>query len=185
MSASISEEDAVVMIQLNVDVRDAVQPELVMDVPAGVSVASVTGPTVAVDDVRTVEADGTQTIVVPFKKPALGKHLINLRLEHGQSVLSAEWSVPRVVVSSVRSQRGYLVLSAGDGVRLGDFDAPETSQGPCCQRTGQSGWWSVCAGASARWTGPCRSPLNHGRRRCVLKVSICSLLVRACVTATC
>ncbi|QNN22960.1 hypothetical protein HED60_12005 [Planctomycetales bacterium ZRK34] len=120
ITATVREDDLVIEAQIELDVRDAPLRSVSIDVPAGWSIASLTGP--MVDDYRAPAssgADATRTpLVVHFKQPVIGRTLIALRLELGHSPLEQAQTLASLNVQGAVNQRGYVVVASEQGVQL-------------------------------------------------------------------
>lgn len=115
ITATVREDDLVIEAQIELDVRDAPLRSVSVDVPAGWSIASVTGQ--AVDDYR-APAEAAAPLVVHFKQPVVGRTLIALRLELGRSPLGQPQTLASLNVQGAANQRGYVVIAAEQGVQL-------------------------------------------------------------------
>ncbi len=116
---NVREDDLFVDADVELDVRDAPLRTLVLAVDKGFVVAKVEGPQIADYVARDVE--GAQEVEVRFAKPVLGRTLVRLRLELGETPLGTRRKVGAVTVRGAKSERGYIALAADRGV---DLDAP-------------------------------------------------------------
>ncbi|MHC4253006.1 MAG: hypothetical protein ACYS9X_28135, partial [Planctomycetota bacterium] len=116
---NVREDDLFVDADIELDVRDAPLRTLVLAVDKGLVVAKVEGPQVGDYAVRGVE--DAQEVEVRFAKPVLGRTLVKLRLELGETPLGGRRKIGAVAVRGAKSERGYIALAAEQGV---DLDAP-------------------------------------------------------------
>jgi len=120
---NVREDDLYVEADVELDVRDAPLRTLVLAVDKGLVVAKVEGAQVA--DHVTRDAGDLQEVEVRFTQPVLGRTLIKLRLELGQTPLGTRQSIGSITVRGAKSERGYVAVAAERGV---DLDAPEPSE---------------------------------------------------------
>jgi len=115
---NISEDDLVMEVALELDVRDAPLRDLVLEAPAYMVVASVNGREVEDHSVREGSADKPQQVGIHFAKPVLGRTLVNIRFEMGRSPLDELVSIEKFNVIGAKNERGYLVVVADPSVQL-------------------------------------------------------------------
>jgi hypothetical protein len=116
---NVREDDLIVDADVELDVRDAPLRTLTLSVDKGFVVAKVEGPQVA--DYVARDVDDLQEVEIRFAKPVLGRTLVKLRLELGETPLGTRRKVGAVTVNGAKSERGYIALAADRGVVL---DAP-------------------------------------------------------------
>jgi len=120
---NVREDDLYVEADVELDVRDAPLRTLVLAVDKGLVVAKVEGAQVA--DHVTRDAGDRQEVEVRFTEPVLGRTLLKLRLELGETPLGARRRIGSITVRGAKSERGYVAVAAESGV---DLDAPEPSE---------------------------------------------------------
>ncbi len=121
--ATVREDDLIVEAQIELEIRDAAMRGVNIEVPTGYALASLTGDAVEDFTARPAVAAGSPSVVqVHFKQPVIGRTLIALRLELGQSPLGSPRVVRSPSVQGAASQRGYAVVVCEEGVQL---DKPE------------------------------------------------------------
>ncbi len=114
----VRDDDMVLYASIDVDVRDAPVRELNVRIPAGFTVAEVTGNEVVPNGHEVHVADGVQTLRIPFKAPVMGHVLVGVRLEVGSSPLDRALRISGLDVIGAKNERGYLVLAADQGIQL-------------------------------------------------------------------
>ncbi|MHC4884627.1 MAG: hypothetical protein ACYTGH_06030, partial [Planctomycetota bacterium] len=114
--ATVSEDDLILTDHLELDVRDAPLQELTLALPAGFTVAALTGR--MVDDFSILSADKTKSVRVRFKKAVSGRVLLEIRGELGESPLEKQVPLTNFTVEKARSERGWFVLASGPGVNV-------------------------------------------------------------------
>ena len=130
--ARVKEDDLVVDVELELDVRDAPVRQLEIVAPAGLVVAAVDGNQVEDYHLPDAPAGGTavpaapsgvespkrQAVRVVFKEPVIGRTLLHLRLELGRGPLGEPQSIPALQVVGAKTQRGYVVVAADPGIEI-------------------------------------------------------------------
>lgn len=119
--AKIKEDDLVVDVELELDVRDAPIRQLEVVVPSGMVVVSVDGN--QVEDYylsESQEANEITTVRIVFAKPVIGRTLIHLHLELGRGPLGQKQTIPALQVTGAKTHRGYVVVAAEAGIEIDD-----------------------------------------------------------------
>ncbi len=117
---NVAEGQVQVDATVQLDVRDAPAREvrLLTDADARWTVTAVTGRQIVESDVDIRPGPGGRELVVPFRQPAEGTVVLNVRMEKPLGAARGQISVPTVRVVDARSQRGYIVAAAEHGIRL-------------------------------------------------------------------
>ena len=105
---------------VEIDVKDAPLREIVFatDADATWTVTGVTGRQVAEADTDVRDEAGKRTIRVPFKQAVMGATLVDVRMEKLIPKGTTNFAVPSLQLTGAKSERGYVVLAAEEGVRL-------------------------------------------------------------------
>ena len=118
---TIKEDDLTLDAEFELDVREAPIRVALIDAPAGMSVASVTGPNVEDFTVRAAEKSdkpGPQEVTVRFKQPVIGRTIVSMRMELGKGPLDKPQIITGPTVRGSKNERGYVVLAAENGVQI-------------------------------------------------------------------
>lgn len=123
VGVDVGQDELRVDAQVELDIRDAPLREVEVSLPGGFTLVSVDGA--LVDDYRVVgQGDGEPGEVrVTFTEPVIGRVALDLRLELGRTPLGETHAITGVSVNGARGERGFLVLSADQGVELGVPDS--------------------------------------------------------------
>lgn len=116
ITIGITDNDVSIEAAIDADVRDAPARELVIETEAGWNVTGVEGQNVVDSDVK--DEGGVRKIHVYFRTAALGRQLVNLRLEKTLPLNSTTFTAPAIRVAGARTERGYLSLRGELGVTL-------------------------------------------------------------------
>lgn len=104
--------------EFEVDVREAPLRELVLRVPKGYSLARLNASGLS-DHFLTEPADSPDAqLRLVYGAPAIGRQVVQLRLERNQALGEARWTLPRVDIPRARSVRGHVGVVADAGFRL-------------------------------------------------------------------
>ncbi|MEI6971160.1 MAG: hypothetical protein WCL44_06545 [bacterium] len=113
---SLADNDLVFSASTEIDVRDSGAREFVIETDPGWIVASVTGTDVSDHDIR--EEGGKRLICVYLRQAALGRVLLDIRLEQTLADKANNIAVPAFKVRGAKTERGHIVLAAEKGLRL-------------------------------------------------------------------
>ncbi|MBN2508088.1 MAG: hypothetical protein JXQ71_15485 [Verrucomicrobia bacterium] len=121
----LGDTEQTIEAELELDIREAPLRELLLLVPKGYVLARLTVP--GLNDYFLTEPEGAETaqLRLVYGQPTIGRQVLQLRLERNKPHADPTWLLPRVEVSSVKSTRGQLGVSAAVGYRL----AAESTQG--------------------------------------------------------
>lgn len=116
LTIAIADNDVTLEAAVDVDVRDAPARELVIETEPGWNVTGVEGQNVADNDVR--DENGVRKIRVHFRTAAVGRQLVNVRLEKTLPASAPTFAAPKFTVAGARAERGYVALRGELGVTL-------------------------------------------------------------------
>ncbi len=114
----LAETDRRIISDVELDIREAPLREWEMSIPADHAVASVTGAEVADYSVASEVTDGSRTLKIIFKQPAINRQLVSIRLEKNEAAKAAPWILQPLGFPNVKSRRGYIGAVATAGYRL-------------------------------------------------------------------
>jgi len=105
---------------IQIEVKDAPAREIVIETDPDTdwTVTSISGAHVSEADTDVREENGMRVIYVPFKKAVTGTALVDIRMETSLAADAASFSTPRLRVRDAKTERGYLVAAAEQGIRL-------------------------------------------------------------------
>lgn len=112
----ISDNDISLEATVDADVRDAAARELVIETDPAWNVTAVEGQNVADSDVK--DENGVRKVRVYLRTAALGRQLVNLRLERTLPANATSFPMPVFRLAGARSERGYVALRGELGVTL-------------------------------------------------------------------
>jgi hypothetical protein len=114
----VGENELALEAELELDIRDAPLRELLIDVPKGFAVARLNAA--GLNDYFLTEPDGAPgaELRLVYGQPVSGRQLVQLRLEHNQSPVETNWTLPLLQVAQAKSVRGFVAVSAEAGFRL-------------------------------------------------------------------
>lgn len=116
----LAENELALSAAFDIDIKDAPAREMTIEVTDAAEwvVTSVNGRHVVEADVDIREEDGRRLIVVPFANAVSATVLINVRMERPIQKDTPSFTVPRFKAVGAKSERGYFVAAAEQGVRL-------------------------------------------------------------------
>ena len=118
LAYSLSENELAVDAQIELDIREAPLRELILNIPKGYAVASISAAGMS-DYFTSDTADHTASeLRLVYGQPISDRQLVNLRLERNQSLGETNWILPRIEVANAKSVRGFVGISADGGYRL-------------------------------------------------------------------
>jgi len=116
---NVQEDELSMNVKIDLDVRDAPIRRLVVEADARFAVAGVTGR--EVEDYNAYPSEENpdiQEVEIQFRKPVLGRTLVELKMELGKGPLDAPQQIHGLSVRHAKNERGYLVLTAEKGVLI-------------------------------------------------------------------
>ncbi|MBN2302639.1 MAG: hypothetical protein JXN60_09000 [Lentisphaerae bacterium] len=123
LELSVEDNNLVLNASVELDIRDAPAREIDIRTDTGWTVANVFGAVLSDYDVRDEfpgkgKGAGKRTIRAHFRDATEGKVLINVRLEQSMTEKQCLFVVPEFTVAGAKSERGYIILAAEQGMRL-------------------------------------------------------------------
>jgi hypothetical protein len=125
-----TDTDRIVESDLELDIREAALRDYQFLVPAGYTVASVTGDAVA--DFSTVASDkpDMRGLRIHFTDAVDGRQMVHVRLEKNEPAKAGEWSLPLIRFPEAKSVRGHIGVVAAAGFRTSVTNTTELSEIP-------------------------------------------------------
>ncbi len=125
LSYRLGETEQSIDAEIEIDVREAPLRELLLHVPKGFAAAHIVASGMS-DYFLTDPADQPDAqLRIVYGTPALGRLLVQLRLERNSPAAGTSWNLPRVEVVKAKSVRGHVGIAADAGFRL----TPATTKG--------------------------------------------------------
>ena len=118
LAYNLGENELAVDAEIELDIREAPLRELLLNIPKGYAIAKLTAS--GISDYFTGESpdhNGAELRIV-YGLPVSDRQVIQLRLEHNQSLGETNWTLPRIEVAKAKSVRGFVGVSADSGFRL-------------------------------------------------------------------
>ena len=118
LAYNLGESELAVDAEIEIDIREAPLRELLLNVPKGYAIAKLAAS--GMSDYFTGESpdhNGAELRIV-YGQPVSGRQVIQLRLEHNQSLGETNWVLPHIEVAKTKSVRGFVGVSADSGYRL-------------------------------------------------------------------
>jgi hypothetical protein len=118
LAYNLGENELAVEAEIELDIREAPLRELVLNLPRGYAVAKLNAS--GLSDYFTGESPGGNgaELRLVYGQPVSGRQVVQLRLEHNQSLGETNWTLPRIEVAHAKSVRGFVGVSADNGFRL-------------------------------------------------------------------
>jgi hypothetical protein len=114
----IGETESVIEAELEIDIREAPVRELELRVPPGYGVARLQAVGLSDYSVSEPVGDADVALQLVYLDPVIGRQVIQLRLEQAHRLAPTNWTLPRVEVTTARSVRGHVGVSADPGLRV-------------------------------------------------------------------
>ncbi|HEY5914099.1 MAG TPA: hypothetical protein VJA21_26220, partial [Verrucomicrobiae bacterium] len=121
----VAETELTIDAEMELDIREAPLRELLVRVPKGFAVASLTATGLSDYFVREPEDQPDAELRLVFGQPVSGRQLVQLRLERNKPLGEPAWALPRVSLVKSKSVRGHIAVAADAGFRV----AAERTQG--------------------------------------------------------
>lgn len=112
------ENERVIDAELELDVREAPMRELRLIVPGQFVVARLNASGMSDYFVQESADTNTAELRLVYGQPALGRQLVQLRLERNQTAPGTNWILPRVEVVKAKSVRGFVGIASDPGLRI-------------------------------------------------------------------
>ena len=124
LTVHIGDNDTVLISELELDIREAPLREFNIQIPTDFSVSELEADSLSDYFVTPDPAQpGKSNLRLVFSSPLSGRQLMGLKLEKNQSLKDRDWTVPRIEPKEVKSVRGYIGVTATEGLRL---SSPQT-----------------------------------------------------------
>lgn len=119
LSVHIGDNDTVLSSELELDIREAPLREFNILIPTDYSVSKLEAESLS-DYFVTPDPlhPGKSKLRLVFSSPLSGRQLLGLKLEKNLSLKDQDWTVPRIEPLEVKSVRGYVGITATEGLRL-------------------------------------------------------------------
>lgn len=116
--------------ELEIDVREAPLRELLLRVPKGYSLARLAASGLSDHFLTEPEGAPDALLRLVYGTPAIGRQVVQLRLERNQALAGTRWALPRIEVQRAKSVRGHVGVSADAGLRLTAEQTPGLTELP-------------------------------------------------------
>ena len=119
LSVHLGDNDTILQSELELDIREAPLREFSLLIPADFSVSALDANSLSDYFVASEpNAPGRARLRLVFSSPLSGRQLIGMKLEKNESPKDEDWSLPRIEPQEVKSVRGYVGVTAAEGLRL-------------------------------------------------------------------
>lgn len=152
LNYSVSESSLQLRARVETEIRDSAVRELNLLFDKRLSLANISVGDLK--DYAVVEENRQKKLTVYFKKAVLGKRLIDLTLEWSHKGWSQSASLPQVALANARTARGFLAVSAADGLLVDISNTESLRQVPVASLpTRSSNIQSAWRFKDAKWQG--------------------------------
>ena len=119
LSVHIGDSDTILQSELELDIREAPLREFHLLIPEDYSVSALEAASLGDYFVTPEEGQpGRARLRLVFSAPLSGRQLLGLKLEKNHSPKDEDWELPRIMPQDVKSVRGYIGVTAAEGLRL-------------------------------------------------------------------
>jgi hypothetical protein len=118
LAYNLGDSELAIDAEIELDIRDAPLREVVLNVPKGYSVASLNASGMSDYFLREPDGEPNAELRIVYGQPVSDRQVIQLRLEHNQSLGETNWTLPHIEVAKAKSTRGFVAVSADAGFRL-------------------------------------------------------------------
>ena len=118
LAYNLGENELAVDAEIELDIRDAPLRELVLNVPRGYAIASISASGMSDYFLREPEGEANAELRLVYGQPVSDRQVIQLRLERNQALGETNWTLPNLEVAKAKSVRGFVAVSADAGFRL-------------------------------------------------------------------
>ena len=119
LSVHLGDNDTILQSELELDIREAPLRDFSLLIPADFSVSALDANSLSDYFVASEpNAPGRAHLRLVFSSPLSGRQLIGIKLEKNESPKDEDWSLPRIEPQEVKSVRGYVGVTAAEGLRL-------------------------------------------------------------------
>ncbi|HEX4263882.1 MAG TPA: hypothetical protein VH597_06045 [Verrucomicrobiae bacterium] len=115
---NLGENELAIDAEIELDIREAPLRELLLHVPRGYVVAPPKASGMSDYFLRETDNSGNAELRLVYGQPVSGRQLVQLHLEHNKPLGETNWLLPRIEVTSAKSVRGFVGVSADAGFRL-------------------------------------------------------------------
>ena len=114
----LGENELAIDAEIELDIREAPLRELLVRVPKGYVITPPKASGMSDYFLRDADAGNDAELRLVYGQPVAGRQLVQLHLEHNKPLGETNWALPRVEVTTAKSTRGYVGVSADAGYRL-------------------------------------------------------------------
>jgi len=114
----MGETDRRILVDLELDIREAPIREWTVGIPDGFAVAELSGASVADYSVASKGKEGIRSLKILFNSAAMGRQLVSMKLERNQSAAVGDWVLPRLRHDEAKTTRGFIGVAAAPGYRV-------------------------------------------------------------------
>jgi hypothetical protein len=118
LNYNLGENELAIDAEIELDIREAPLRELLVRVPKGYVVTPPKASGMSDYFLRDSGAGDDAELRLVYGQPVAGHQLVQLHLEHNKPLGETNWALPRVEVTTAKSTRGYVGVSADAGYRL-------------------------------------------------------------------
>ena len=113
----LNSSETTIDVEMNLDIREAPLREFSIQLPDNFSIVSIKQNALSDYTVTQVEGGG-QVLKLLFERPVTGRQILNMELEQNGAPVEGVLDLPRVTPMAVKSSRGYVGVSADEGLKL-------------------------------------------------------------------
>ncbi|MBK1826205.1 hypothetical protein [Haloferula rosea] len=114
----MGETDRRILVDLELDIREAPIREWTVGIPDGFAVAELSGASVADYNVASEGKGGVRPLKILFGSAVAGRQLVTMKLERNQSAAVGDWALPRLRHEGAKSTRGFIGVASAPGYRV-------------------------------------------------------------------
>jgi hypothetical protein len=126
----LAESDRRIIADIEMDIREAPLREWEILVPEDYTVVSCTGAAVADYSLATTANDGRRALKILFREAVRDRQLLQLRLEKNEAAKAGGWVLMPLRFPGVKSQRGFIGVTAAAGYRMSGGERSSLSEVP-------------------------------------------------------
>jgi len=119
LTVHLGDNDTILQTELELDIREAPLREFNILIPADFSVSQLDANSLG--DYFVTPEPGQANLArlrLVFSTPLSGRQILGIKLEKNLSLKDQDWPLPRVEPQGVKSVRGYVGVTAAEGLRL-------------------------------------------------------------------
>jgi hypothetical protein len=118
LNYNLGENELAIDAEIELDIREAPLRELLVRVPKGYVVTPPKASGMSDYFLRDTVDGNVAELRLVYGQPVAGRQLVQLHLEHNKPLGETNWALPRVEVTTAKSTRGFIGVSADAGYRL-------------------------------------------------------------------